>query len=326
VIVTAAHDGVDPAFTASRFETGRDGRFTFSSIPAGTYKLEASRGGSAKARLEHAQTGMLATLHFEPSAAIAGRVRDSDGNPLSDFTIVFGSGDTTIRRERFYKSDGRYHLDDLPAGKYDLTATVNGGEGRVAIELGKGERRDSVDFAIDASLVVSGRVVDLESQRPVAGMDVEVRIEGPGSWHRASTDAEGRFTISGLSHGMLSIEIYDRLYTNSRLKRSVPSAHSIDVGDIMILKRKYADVDASKLGGLGVSLSDDRRIDSLVPNSAAAKAGLVVGDVVTTIDGLDVSAATGSVDSALTIAPVGTTIRVGVARGVTLAAVTTTTF
>jgi hypothetical protein len=101
---------------------------------------------------------------------------------------VFGSGDATIRRERFYKSDGRYHLDDLPAGKYDLTATVNGGEGRVAIELGKGERRDSVDFAIDASLVVSGRVVDLESQRPVAGMDVEVRIEGPavGTARRAT--------------------------------------------------------------------------------------------------------------------------------------------
>jgi hypothetical protein len=211
----------------------------------------------------------------------------------------------------------------LPAGKYDLTVTVNGGEGRVAIELGKGERRDNVDFAIDASLVVTGRVVDLESQRPIGGINVDARIEGPGSWHRASTDADGRFTISGLSHGMVSIEIYDRSYTDSRFKRSVPSAHSIDVGDVMILKRKYVDVDGHRLGGLGVSLSDDRRIDGFEQNSAAAKAGLVVGDVVTTIDGLDVSAATGSVVYALTVAPVGTTIRIGVARGVTVAAVTT---
>jgi S1-C subfamily serine protease len=86
------------------------------------------------------------------------------------------------------------------------------------------------------------------------------------------------------------------------------------------LKDRYPDQD--KVGTLGLSVTQDRTIDSFESNSSGQKAGLVVGDVITTIDGIDVTAAAGRVVYVLTLAPIGTTIRVGVARGVTIAAAT----
>ena len=85
------------------------------------------------------------------------------------------------------------------------------------------------------------------------------------------------------------------------------------------MKDRYAD---QRVGTLGLSVTADRTIDSFESNSSGLKAGLVVGDVITTIDGIDVTEATGRVVFALTVAPIGTTIRVGVARGATVAAVT----
>lgn len=117
----------------------------------------------------------------------------------------------------------------------------------------------------------------------------------------------------------MSQETTHRAPSGLKSSGSAPAGGSLDLGDIVITKNRYA---TQNVGTLGVSVTENRTIDSFESNSSGLKAGLVVGDVVTTIDGIDVTAATGSVVFALTLAPVGTTIRVGVARGVTITAVT----
>jgi hypothetical protein len=158
---------------------------------------------------------------------------------------------------------------------------------------------------------------DLE--RPIAGISVYARVQGRGRGQRGTTDSDGRFAITGLAHGPLSVEVYQTGFTSSELKRPAPTASTVDVGDIAIAKDRYV---GQPLGTLGLSISEDRTIDAFEADSSGLKAGLVAGDVITTIDGLDVTSATGRVVYALTIAPVGTTIRIGVARGGTVAATT----
>jgi S1-C subfamily serine protease len=147
------------------------------------------------------------------------------------------------------------------------------------------------------------------------------RIPGPTGGRGANTDTDGRFAITGLAHGTVAVEVYDRAYTTADLERPSPRGGELDVGDIMILKHRRTR-DAQKIGWLGLELSETRTITTIEPNSPAARAGFVVGDAVVAVDGLDVTAATGSVVFELTSAPIGTTIRVGLTRGVTIAAVT----
>lgn len=100
----------------------------------------------------------------------------------------------------------------------------------------------------------------------------------------------------------------------------------MNVGDVGILKRRLDR--GAPIAGLGITWSEypegtpsDQRSFKVVaidPTGPAAKTALQVGDVVVTIDGVDVLGGNRSSGWTLLEAPAGTPIRLGLAREVSV--------
>ena len=85
------------------------------------------------------------------------------------------------------------------------------------------------------------------------------------------------------------------------------------------------------MGELGLKFVDDQEgidldkqkleVSYIDPQGPAAKTGIQVGDVVTSVDGIDCTGASSSDAWTMLRAPPGTTLKLGLARGVTIALV-----
>ena len=103
---------------------------------------------------------------------------------------------------------------------------------------------------------------------------------------------------------------------------SRPCRGVVDLGDVIVAKRRYADGD--KLGAIGFEFATNTfRVDEIDPSGPAARSGLVVGDMVTSIDGIGFENAPWESAWSLFAVPVGTTIHLGLAdsRAVTITTV-----
>jgi hypothetical protein len=166
------------------------------------------------------------------TAAIRGRVVAADtGRPLRAAQIVLANVVTdaaaaspTVRRSAYADAQGRFGWDDLPAGKYRVTATTFSGycsleygadapgEAGTVIAIADGEAFDKADFRLPRGGVVTGRVVD-DAGEPVQGVAVDAyaleyragverlrAVTGGATRSKASNDV-GEYRIFGLPPG-----------------------------------------------------------------------------------------------------------------------------
>jgi hypothetical protein len=153
---------------------------------------------------------------------IRGRVVRADtGEPLRRVQVrldELSTGDASGPAATMTDAEGRYELTQLPAGRYQLTAT-RGGFVEVAygqrrpfergrpVELDEGAVLQNIDFALPPGGVVTGRVVD-ETGEAVAQAAVSLArrryIDGEKrfvSVRGSSTDDRGEFRIFGVPPG-----------------------------------------------------------------------------------------------------------------------------
>jgi Carboxypeptidase regulatory-like domain len=119
-------------------------------------------------------------------------------------------------------AEGRFEIKDLPAGRYNLTATKGGfvtgqfgqrrpGEPGTPIDLGEAQTAEKVNFALSRGSVISGRVVD-DGGEPVSGTQVAAMryqfmggarrlVPGGGEGSNDRTDDQGGFRLYGLPPG-----------------------------------------------------------------------------------------------------------------------------
>ncbi len=119
-------------------------------------------------------------------------------------------------------AEGRFEIKELPAGRYNITATKGGyvtgqfgqrraGEPGTPIDLGDGQTAEKVNFTLSRGGVISGRVVD-DGGEPVSGTMVSaVRyqfvagtrrlVPGGGEGGSDRTDDQGGFRLYGLPPG-----------------------------------------------------------------------------------------------------------------------------
>lgn len=304
----------------SQVLAGVDGTFTVTRLVAGSYMLRAYRTGGGEATIEHVPVGGRVRIQIKPTGSIAGTVRTLTGAPMDITVSATDTSNGFSQRERFYRTGGRYHLDDLPAGEYRITVSADEGEIQTAATLVEGARLTGVDITINAAVTLVGRVVDLESREPVPDLDVNASLQGLGRWHVGHTAADGRFKIS-VPRGQLDLHLVgtkDSGYEVVRLERSADTNGEVDLGDLVIAKARVKRDDPVGLHGLRLDTRRSLRVVGIVADSPAASTEIVIGDVVTAINGTDVTGIEGSAAMPLLQAPPGTRFRLGLARGVTV--------
>src|SRR5581483_5187133 len=154
------------------------------------------------------------------TASIRGRVFAAEtGKPLRRARVHIGGGGLD-GQDTSTDADGRYEIDNLPAGQYILNVTRSGylrlsygqrrpfEQGR-PFNLANGQRADNVDFTLPKMSLITGRVLD-EANEPISGVRVMAMrptyFEGrrrliPVGQPASMTDDAGQYRILGLTPG-----------------------------------------------------------------------------------------------------------------------------
>lgn len=226
-------------------------------------------------------------------------------------------------------------MRDLPAGHYEITASGDGSQKVIAVDLQDGEARTGVDIALDPLVTLTGRLIEYGTQRPVTAMYVFAAAARSGAAVTLDldtarlSDASGRFSVPDVPVGQVGVrgipkdaEAND--YPAFYIVRAVDGSGTVDIGDIGVLRRRVKPGEV--VGDLGLHFvvqPGDTPVDKLEykiswidPAGAAASSGLVVGDVIVSCDGVDVTGTNSVRWPVLVAAPPGTRITLGTRRGV----------
>jgi len=183
--------------------------------PADGVEILVSGTGSIEGNAVDAKTGLPLTafdVSFEPER-MGGMV----------FRIARRAGGVgrrgTGERVRVESEDGRFVLDDVPAGKWAVVVEAKGYQtaraGGVVVE--EATTTDGVEVKVPPGSVLKGRVTDAKSGRPVVEASVSANAAEGAGGPRALlpaledggllTDADGRFEVEGLAAGKVTVRV-----------------------------------------------------------------------------------------------------------------------
>ncbi len=238
VSARGAGQGSGPAFgpgaIRSEEPTGPDGVFFLDGLTTGeTYDLQVlgpSGLGPRKAGVVAPAEGVELTV--AGTGQIRGRVVEAEsGRPIPDFELRYqpdaqggmrffmragpGGGRGPYEKQSFHAEDGSFALEDVQAGRWTVEAFASGYQaGSVsAVTVAEGDAVEGVEIRLSKGGVVSGRVLEARTGRPILDATVRAELSGgesrrgmvlvgaEGGETEAATDAEGRYEIAGLAPG-----------------------------------------------------------------------------------------------------------------------------
>jgi protocatechuate 3,4-dioxygenase beta subunit len=201
--------------------SGADGRFVARSVdPYST--VEVCRDGFLVETLPRPLGARPAEVVLHPVSRISGRVLAPDGSPVPGAAVSaldpgWEPGDLVFddlpaprpcprsepSPETSTDAQGRFTLEPLRPGRYDVSATAPGyrksSSGR-HLDLGTGEELADVEVRLVPGAVVHGRVAT-PAGAPIAG----AQVSSPDDRASARTDAEGAYRLTGVSPGQRGI-------------------------------------------------------------------------------------------------------------------------
>lgn len=188
--VTAMVEGAPPGSTPLTLTTTTlsDGTYTISGVPAATYTVMAGKEGYSTEQ----QTGVKVDpgvvvanidLQLAPGpGSISGQVvQAGKRTPIANATVTVLKGTRKIA-EGTTDNQGRYKLDPVPAGTYDVRASATGFQvatlSNVVVNIA--QETTNVDFELEPLPPgkIVGRVTNAANGDPVGGALVELLLDG----------------------------------------------------------------------------------------------------------------------------------------------------
>ncbi|WP_428264480.1 carboxypeptidase regulatory-like domain-containing protein [Haliangium sp.] len=321
------------ALAAAQVETDGDGGFTLTGLGPGPLVVRADAPGYAPGRLsgiEAPATGV--ELVLGAGAILTGTVR-GDGRVLGHMRVTLtrraglagtgsgagpGAGDGFYTAARqFLSGDGRYRFDDLPSGRYEVTASAPGfaPAEQVGVELAPGQEH-MLDFDLSAGARVSGLVREAGGGGPIHG--ATVRLATGSDEPVRYSDRDGRFEIDDVAPGRRSLSVRHPAYVG-RIETGLtlaPGGH--ETVTLELAPVAFGSDETIEFAGIGAVLAMEEQrlvVRGLVPHGPAEVAGLAVDDEVRAIDGA-VARGRGFGDNIEAIRGVaGTVVRLEIVRG-----------
>jgi protocatechuate 3,4-dioxygenase beta subunit len=295
--------------------TDTDGAFTLDELADGNYTIRAYRKGGGEAIIEGIAVGSTSVqLQIAETGSIGGVVVFTGGGAPDNFSVTLNDKiQGTWRSDTFFKTEGKFTISELPPGTYEVAVTADAGDATDTATLEIGADVTDLRIELTPRVNVTGRVLDLETKEPVPGMKVSIGARKGGfSFNFGNekgdepeiTDDRGHFAVNDAAAGRVRIMVMprdfaDETYGWTTLNGEVPTdVDTHDIGDIFVVpsRRKRSDDDSDlgfKIKERPPEEEDDDdfplEVAFVRPGGPAAEAGLVVGDIIESVDGHDVT-------------------------------------
>jgi protocatechuate 3,4-dioxygenase beta subunit len=210
-------------------ESDAEGRFLLSGLPPDMpfdLSLASERWAWQKLPVPKLAAGERRTLEvrLEAGGRLAGRVVDEQGAPIAGASVRatkrgrwFGFDDPLVRRG-VTDAEGRFALEAVATGAVGLIAAAPGRleSDKLDVELAPEGSLEGLELVLGLGASVAGRL-SWPDASPAAEVEVEVGFDlsalgGMGAFNmrrgasgKATTDAEGRFTVTGLGRGPFTL-------------------------------------------------------------------------------------------------------------------------
>jgi membrane-associated protease RseP (regulator of RpoE activity) len=295
------------AAQGQRALSSNDGSFNIDDLPAGLYTVFASHPERAPATRSGVAAGSAEVrLTLGRAGSLAGTVVDRSGKPLLSYTLLVVP--PSHRRETaamrlegapgealpipVSNPTGAFELTGLAAGGYDLhVSTADGLHGSLeGVEVVAGERRGSLRIVASPGARLTGRVLELGTERPLVA-----EIVMPGEKVRGTrSDSMGAFSLDDVAPArerMIEISTPGEDHVRERWSVAVPVGQkNVDVGVVWLMPGPDRRLEP-RGGGTGLYLGKTPTqlvIFEVRPGSPGERNGIRPGDQLLAIDGRDV--------------------------------------
>jgi protocatechuate 3,4-dioxygenase beta subunit len=288
--------------------TDERGAFTIRDLRAGTYTLQASaaRGGNAHEDKVAAGRTDVAIRLVEPGG-IDGVLEGFVATP----EVIAYSG------EQFHAAvtGNTFQFRNLPAGEYRLVATSSVETEYASVIVTPGATK-TVTLRKREGGVIVGIVVDEKSRVPLGSLYCTSSRRGlqyENGYGYGSTDATGAFRIERAPVGVNDI-------TCSSETASASGEATVIAGQVTRVDLTASPHKAPQHGHAGLTLEDqlgEAMVKTVEPGGPAARAGIVVGDVLQKVDDTAIGG-WGSSDRALSMIeyhPIDKPVKLSLERG-----------
>ncbi|HEY4175919.1 MAG TPA: carboxypeptidase regulatory-like domain-containing protein [Kofleriaceae bacterium] len=321
--------------------TSTEGAFTVTKLSPGNYTLRAYRKGGGEGVVEHVTVGTTnAKVQIHETGSIAGTA--TGGTPPDNVRIHLEDGKTGFSRdESFFRSNGAFEVHDLPPGHYKITADGESGHGQTELDLAGNENKTGVTIQIEQLLTLTGHIVDVRTKVGVPNMRMSASAAGAGysfsfgddDDEENLSDATGAFAVKRAPKTRLVIMAMPRDFKDGKFgwgqtfrDVSKVTTPTFDIGEIHIVEKAVAD--GAVAGELGLHFKDrppgasawevSLEVSFIDPKGPAVNSGIKVGDVITSVDGVDCTGDDATLGTQLLRGPPGKALAIGLARGATV--------
>ena len=238
--------------------TDEGGAFELSGLREGSYRVQATGpGGRARASKSGARPGERVELRLLPTGVIAGQLTRK-GQPVTEFALeVSGPSD---RERRVSSPEGRFLLEGLESGDYELQAESEDGEGQTTATVTAGDTT-SVTFELAGWGSLKGRLVDPEGA-PVPRVhaiaseqnrtDVVAGFVGFG---KSKTSSSGQFSLNRVRSGTGTVYFFDdKMGMVASHDYELDPGDALDLGDVVGVPPDHKS--GEERGWLGWKLGD----------------------------------------------------------------------
>ncbi len=322
--------------------TDEDGYFTLEGLSEGDYTIRAWRRGGGEGFAEHVKSDSNGVVvEIAATGRIEGRVTSPSGGEPARFRVLAQDDESgALRSDSFFQTDGRFVLDEMPAGKYRVSVTSSDGTGEAEVTLAEGGVETGVLIELERLVTVRGKIVDLESGEPVPGISVSMSRRKSGGFNidmgsgekKNISNEDGTFELQGVPVGKVRATLFPRDfrddgdYSFTQRNAVVKDDDPYELPPLTMVKRRLKKKEDEGWLGYKMKESDpgadwgdtNVEVGFVHPGGPADIAGLEAGDTVKSVDGHDVSGENSPRFYTLATVPIGTTVEFGLEGGKTV--------
>jgi hypothetical protein len=216
------------------------------------------------------------------------------GTPVPVYDLTCKGPVGNIDR-RITAADGAYTLEHLAPGSYACSLSADQGTAKGTVDVPSGAA--TLDLSLVPWAQVTGTVVSVLTGQPVAGI---VAIAGGFENGRGmadvlagkapTTDATGRFRIDHIAAGSGSVSLMPSTGGFDQLAKkdfTASEGQLVDLGQIKVVPPRNGE--AGTFGLVTAPKDGKLSVVSVAPGGPAEKAGITTADVITQLDGRDLS-------------------------------------